>query len=134
MNIFEEAIMLLKLCPIPESIQQCIFNLLVGYGTNTASAIKTITIPDDIPIRVIVFGSLDRCRHTLYYMERTINHFYDNASHFSKEALFELHNIYLSNKRQTPYIITKTHEITEYLQVIKRKRLIQFITEESRIK
>ena len=134
MNSFEYASSLLELCPIPESIQQCIFSLLIGFGTPSTKAMKNATLPEEVPIRVVALGMLDRCRHTLYYMERTISHCYDNASHFSREALFELHKIYLSNKRPTAYTITKTQELNNRLQTMSRKRLLQFIVEESQIK
>lgn len=136
MNIFERDTYLLKLCPIPESIQQCIFNLLIGFGTPSTNAIKTtpLQLENEIPIKVVALGTLDRCRYTLYYMERTITHWYDNSNYFSKEALFGLHQIYLSNKKQTAYTTTKTQDLTNCLQTMSRRRLIQIVEEELRIK
>lgn len=136
MNILETNSILLKLCPIPTVIQDAILNILVGYGTPSANAIKSGRLLDDIelPIKVIAMGTLDRCRHTLYYMERTITHYYDNSTHFSKEALIELHQIYLTNKRTTPYTITKLQDVSNYLYKLRMDRLIQLKIEESRIK
>ena len=118
MNKFETASMILTMCPIPTSIQDIILGILIGYGTPSANAIKARLIEDEpeIPIKVVALGTLDRCRHTLYYMERTINYNYDNASYFSKEALFELHIVYLNGKRSTPYTVRKIQELTNHLQ------------------
>jgi hypothetical protein len=118
MNKFETASMLLTLCPIPTSIQDIIFGMLLSQGTPSAAAIKRDEKEEEkeIPIKVVALGTLDRCRHTLYYMEKTINHNYDNASYFSKEALFELHIVYLNGKRSTPYTTRKIQELTNHLK------------------
>lgn len=136
MNPLQLASSLLTLCPIPTAIQDIIFGILVGYGTPSTNAIKSKPSIDDneIPIRVVALGTLDRCRHTLYYMERTITHTYDNASYFSKEALFEIHTIYLKNKRTTEYTLTKMQELSNALYSLSQRRLIQIMGEESRIK
>lgn len=118
MNTFQMASTLLTMCPIPTSIQDIILGMLIGYGTPSANAIKARLIEDEpeTPIKVVALGTLDRCRHTLYYMEKTINHNYDNASYFSKEALFELHIVYLNGKRSTPYTTRKIQELTNHLK------------------
>ena len=125
---------LVELCPVPSCIQQLIFNILVGYGTPSAHAIQTA--PHSIvetPIQVQI-GTLTQCRHTLYYMEKRIIHCYDNASHFSRDALYELHIIYLTKKPQTPYIISKLRDVFQYYNTLTRNRLIQLCNEETKIR
>ena len=129
MNLYEQYANVLQLCSIPESIQQMIFYLLVGYGTSSAHNIQgelANTNKKEEPIHAIILGPLDRCRHTLYYMENTINHVYDNSNYFSREALYHAHLIYLQNKKkQTEYTITKIQELTNDLKRLTKNRLTQ---------
>ena len=125
---------LVELCPVPSCMQQLILTILLGYGTPSAHAIQTAPLIDEIPIQVVHVGTLNRCRHTLYYMEKTLTHCYNNATHFSREALFELHIIYLTNKRQTPYTISKLRDLTQYSIALSRNRLIQMCNEETKIR
>ena len=127
MNILETGSVLLKLCPIPTVIQDIIMNILIGFGTPSANAIKSRQLLDEseIPIKVVAFTSLNKCRYTLYYMERAVTHYYDEASYFSKEALFEMYSIYLKNKRTTQYTITKLQDISNHSYRLSRERLIQ---------
>jgi hypothetical protein len=131
MNPYEQSIHLLRVCPIPSSIQQIIYYLLVGFGTETANAIRTAPAISDEPIKTVAFGPLGRCRHTLYYWNYTINHYYDNASHFSRLALYELHLIYLINSPPLPYIFSRIQDITSSLRVLIKNRLMRFVVEDS---
>jgi hypothetical protein len=133
MNL-ETATKLVELCPVPSCIQQLILTILLGYGTPSAHAIQTAPLIDEIPIQVVHVGTLNRCRHTIYYMEKTITHCYDNASHFSREALYEIHIIYLTNKQQTPYTILKLRDLTQYSSTLTRNRLIQWCKQETKIR
>jgi hypothetical protein len=131
MNKFQIASALLTLCPIPTVIQNMIFGILLCEGTPTASIIKTRKSDKEsgeleIPIHVVVIGPLQRCRHSLYYMDKTINHYYDNDSYFNKEALFELHIIYLKSKRTSAYTVRKIQELTEHLDMLFKCRLVYF--------
>jgi hypothetical protein len=115
MNKFQMASMLLTLCPIPTVIQDMIVGILMYQGTPSSNAIKTRNLEEEVPIKVVALGPLDRCRHTLYYMERTVNRIYDNSSYFSREALIELHIAYLKEKRSTAYTVTKIQDLTNHL-------------------
>ena len=132
MNLYEQS-MILRMCPVPASIQQIIYYLLMGFGTETANAIRTAPAILDVPIKSVAFGPLGRCRHTLYYMNFTINHYYDNASHFSRRALYELHLIYLDRNPPLPYISSRIQDITSSLHVLNKNRLMRFVVEERRI-
>lgn len=135
MNPFETARELLELTPIPSSIQQIIFNMLIGYGTPSSKVLKTKEPDEDIPIRVVAIGPLNRCRHTMYYTWKTKTHCYDNASHYSREALYELHTVYLLNKkRQTSYVLSKLLDMAIYMEAQTETRLSQFAAEERKIK
>ena len=125
MNKFQIASMLLTLCPIPTVIQDMIFTILVCQGTPSARVIKAREEREEreIPICVVALGPLHACRYTLYYMDRTVNHYYDNDSYFNKEALFELHIIYLKSKRSTAYTVRKIQELTNHLDELFRDRL-----------
>ena len=69
MNSYEYANSLLKLCPITSCIRRLIIHILVGYGTPSTNAIKNGLVDDDQfpPIKIVVFASLDKCSHTLYF-------------------------------------------------------------------
>lgn len=119
--------MLLTLCPIPTVIQDMIVGILMCEGTPSSNAIKRKNLEEEeeeVPIKVVALGPLDRCRHTLYYMERTVNYIYDNASYFSREALIELHIAYLKEKRSTTYTVTKIQDLTNYLTSLFKRREI----------
>ena len=131
MNPYEQSIRLLRVCPIPSSIQQIIYYLLVGFGTETANAIRTAHAILDVPIKAVAFGPLGRCRHTLYFMHYTINHYYDNASHFSRLALYELHLIYLNHNPPLPYISSRIQDVSSSLRALINNRLMRFFVEES---
>ena len=124
MNKFQMASMLLTLCPIPTVIQEMIVGILVCEGTPSSNAIKGMKLEEEVPIKVVGLGPLNRCRHTLYYMERTINHIYDNASYFSREALIELHIVYLKGKRPTAYTATKIQDLTNHLKRLHSSFLV----------
>ena len=131
MNPYEQSIHLLCLCPVPSSIQEKIYYLLVGFGTETANAIRTAPAILDVPIKAVAFGPLGRCRHTLYYMNFTVNHYYDNASHFSRLALYELHLIYLDHSPPLPYISSRIQDVSSSLRALINNRLMRFFVEES---
>jgi hypothetical protein len=133
MNLYEQSMQILRACPVPPCIQQIIYYLLVGFGTETANIIRTAPAVLDVPIKIVAFGPLGRCRHTLYFMNFTINHYYDNASHFSRVALYELHLIYLDCSPHFPYISSRIQDITSSLRVLIKNRLMRFIVEERRI-
>ena len=115
--------MLLTLCPIPTVIQDMIVGILMCEGTPSSNAIKRKNLEEEeVPIKVVALGPLDRCRHTLYYMERTVNIIYDNASYFSREALIELHIAYLKEKRSTTYTVTKIQDLTNHLTALFKRR------------
>lgn len=107
MNTYKQ---LLQLCPIPECIQQLIFNILVGYGTPSANAIQSV-MPN---INVIL--KTNAC------LESSLS-----ASYFSQEAIIEIHIIYLTNKPQTHARISKVKAINNYFRKITQERLIQFL-------
>jgi hypothetical protein len=109
--------------------------MLIGYGTPstnamTANAIRNMPASEDIPIKVVIFGPHNRCRYTLYFMNKTITRYYDNATHFSLQALYELHLIYLNAQRQTEYAISKQRIIDDSLIVPTKIRLIRLMVEE----
>ena len=131
MNPYEQSIHLLCLCPVPSSIQEKIYYLLVGFGTETANAIRTAPAILDVPIKAVAFGPLGRCRHTLYYTNFTVNHYYDNASHFSRLALYELHLIYLDHSPPLPYISSRIQDVSSSLRALINNRLMRFFVEES---
>jgi hypothetical protein len=139
MNALETAHHLLGLCPIPSSIQQIIYYSLVGHGTTSANAIQTcFHEEEEIPIRVVIWGDNDdsstKCRYTVFYMEKTKNRCYDNSSHYSLIALFDLHPIYLSKKSGSQYAILKTAELARRESVLTSLRLARLQEEESKIK
>ena len=127
MNKLQTASMLLSLCPIPQVIQDMIFGILLCDGTPSSNAIKgkNLEEEEEIPIKVVALGPLNRCRHTLYYMEQTVNIIYDNASYFSREALIELHIVYLKEKRTTAYTVTKIQALTNHLNSLIKERLVK---------
>ena len=133
MNPYEQSFHFLCLCPVPSSIQEKIYYLLVGFGTETANAIRTAPAILDVPIKAVAFGPLGRCRHTLYFMHFTviINHNYDNASHFSRLALYELHLIYLNNNPPLPYISSRIRDVSSSLRALIKNRLMRFIVEDN---
>ena len=134
MNPYEQFIKLLTQSPVPLCIQQLIYYNLVGYGTPSASVIQTMIPAEDIPIKVVALGPPNKCRHSLYYMGKTITHNYDESSHFSRQALYEFHIIYLkSKKNQTEYIISRQRDMTETLQILTNVRLMR-LTIESKYK
>ena len=116
MNTFEIACKLVELCPVPACIQQLIFNILVGYGTPSANAIQKETTRS--------WGAPNEFRYTLNYIEQNYN----------REALYELHIIYLTNKRQTSYTISKIQMISRYSQAHIRSRLIRLLDEETNLR
>jgi len=131
MNPYEQFMQLLSTCPVPRCIQQLIYYHLVGYGTPSAGVIQTMTPAEDIPIKVVALGPLNTCRHSLYYMEKTITHNYDISSHFSRQALYEHHIIYLKSKKiQTEYIISRQRAMMESLQILANIRLMRLTIEE----
>ena len=137
MNSLESARSSLRNCPIPENVQDLIFSMLLSFGTPSSGALMSskLIVNDDIPIAVVILGTLDRCRHTLYYANKTISHFYDNAGYFSRRALFETHIVYLKKKKvQTPtYTTSKIAGLTYHLHLMTRNRLLKFIEEERRL-
>ena len=138
MNALETAHNLLGLCPIPSSIQQIIYYSLVGHGTPSSNAILASSRKgEEIPIRVVIWSDNDetstKCRYTVFYMEKTINCYYDNSSHYSLMALFDLHPIYLSRKTGSRYGILKTAELARRESALTSLRLARFNEEESKI-
>ena len=136
MNSIEIANKFLELLPLPRSVQLLILNLLIGYGTLSANALKTISDRDrEIPIRVVRVGGFDRCKYTAYYMDGAIVRCYDDASYNSKLSLFELYSVYLSNKKnQTPYIISQLQIMSTCLRDYTKNRLSQLMIQEELIK
>jgi hypothetical protein len=135
MNIFELSINLLELSPIPSSIQWMIIHSLIGHGTPSTNAIKKSNVhigaDNEIPIRVVALYGLNECRYTMYYMEGAIVICYKNASYHSRMALFELHTIYLLNKKkQTQYVVTKLRDISNSLKEHTKNRLEMVCSEE----
>jgi hypothetical protein len=116
MNTFEIACKLLELCPVPSCIQQLIFNILVGYGTPSANAIQKETIRS--------WGAVNEFRYILNYIEQ----------YYNQEVLYELHIIYLTNKRQTSYTISKLQILSQYSQDLTRNRLIRLLDEETKLR
>jgi hypothetical protein len=125
---------LVELCPVHPCIQQLIFIMLIGYGTPTAHAIRTAPLIGETPSHVVRTGTQNRCRHTFYYNEKTITHCYDKSSHFSRETLYELHKIYLTNKQQTLYTISRLRDLNQDSVALSRNRLIRMGNEELRLK
>ena len=107
MNTYKQ---LLELCPIPECIQQLIFNILVGYGTPSANAIQSV-----IPNINVILKTNACLRSSL------------SATYFSQEAIIEIHIIYLTNKQQTHARISKVKAMNNYLRKITQERLIRFL-------
>jgi hypothetical protein len=136
MNVFEVANKMLDLLPIPRSVQLLILNLLIGYGTPSAKALKTRSDHDaEIPIRVVRVEGYDRCKYIAYYMDGVIMRCYDYASYDSKLALFELHSVYLLNKKiQTPYIISQLELLSTCLKDYTKNRHSQLIIQEELLK
>lgn len=130
MNPYEQSMQMLSLCPIPHCIQQLIYYTLVGYGTLSANAIRIMPAMEDIPIKVVIFGPHNRCRHTLYFMKKTITRYYDDATHFSLHALYELHLIYLNTQRPTEYLNSKRQIMKDSLYVSTKIRLVRLMVEE----
>jgi len=67
-------------------------------------------------------------------MEKTITHCYDNASYFSREALYELQIVYLSAEEQSGYVIAGLNMMHFYLDVLIKNRLVKGMAEELRMK
>ena len=130
MNLYEQSIQMLSLCPIPHCIQQLIYYMLIGYGTLSANAIRIMPAMEDIPIKVVAFGPHNRCRHTLYFMKKTITRYYDDATHFSLHALYELHLVYLNTRRPTEYLNSERQIMNDSLYVSTKIRLIRLMVEE----
>jgi hypothetical protein len=109
--------------------------MLIGYGTLSANAMsanakRIMLTAQDIPIKVVVFGPLNRCRYTLYFMKKTTTRHYDDAKHFSRCALYELHLVYLNAQRQTEYVNSNRRIIDDSLLVSTNIRLIRLMVEE----
>jgi hypothetical protein len=136
MNILEQNKILLNLCPIPQIIQEMIFNILVGYGTPSANILKDPVITKDNFIKriiVISFGRVGRMiiRHSpkfLNYCELLDMH--ANSTYFSLETIYELHVVYLKNKIMTPYRIRKLQDLRIELHNNMKLRLVKTIEEE----
>ena len=135
MNAIEIANKLLDLCLIPKSIQLVILNLLIGYGTPSADAFKNRSKDAEIPIRVLAVNGFESCRYTIHFMDRMILRCYDNASHYTKIALFELHCIYLLNKkRQTQFIVSQSQLLTNCIRDYTKNRHLQLTLREDATK
>jgi len=109
--------------------------MLIGYGTLSANAMSAnakqiMLTTQDIPIKVVIFGPHNRCRYTLYFMNKTTTRYYDNSTHFSLCALYELHLIYLNAQRQTEYVNSKQRIVDESLIVSTNIRLMRLMVEE----
>jgi hypothetical protein len=119
MNILEQNKILLNLCPIPQIIQEMIFNIFVGYGTPSANILKNPVITKDNFIKRIIVISFGRLRRSTY---------------FSLETIYELHAVYLKNKIMTPYRICKLQDLRIELHNNMKLRLVKMIKEEEKIK
>jgi hypothetical protein len=127
MNPFEQYLNLLKLCPIPEIIQNQIFNLVVGFGTHSANIMRMKKDKEKPYQIVILLGPGEMCCKKLYYWDyRVVNQCYDMSSHFTREALYELHLIYLSQ-------LYNIYQSNYWLKFLMKKRLLQLMEEELRI-
>ena len=132
MNPYEESIQMLRKCPIPHCIQQLIYYLLIGYGTSHANAIQTMPAIEDVPRKIIKFGTFDssnRCDYTLCFTKKTITYNYDNSTYSSLRALYENHLIYM-NKRQHPQI----QQMENKLNVLIKNKLMCLMVEENAFK
>jgi len=136
MNTFEQNKILLSLCPIPESIQKMIFNILIGYGTPNTNILTNLEeIKNNFMKKIVVtsfgrVGCLSIChsrKELNYYQSLTIN---ENATYFTLETLYELHAIYLQSTPMTHYKLSKLHDLKQELTNIKRIRLLKMLEEE----
>ena len=135
MNPYEQSVRLLRLCPIPQSIQQLIYYILIGYGTPTTNALQTISFFENYTVRFAIFSPLNRNRLSLNAMCKKISYYYENPSHFSRYTLYELHIIYLNvnkskNNYSEEYMITRNQDMQNLLRDLTKKRLMCLIAEE----
>jgi len=141
MNIFEQAKILLSLCPIPQIIQEMIFNILVGYGTPISNILTNLEeIKKKFAKKIYVYsfgrsGCLSVChtRKTLnYYQMLTLN---ENATYFTLKTIYEIHEIYLQRTdTMRDYNRLTLFHLNQELSNITRTRLLKILKEEKKIK
>ena len=138
MNLYEQSVCLLRLCPIPQSIQQLIYYTLIGYGTPTTNALQTnalqtTTFLENYDVR---FANLNRNRLSLHAMGKKMSYYCNKPSHFSRYTLYELHYIYLNvnkNNYSEQYMITRNEDMQNLLRDLTKKRLRRLIVEEEEL-
>lgn len=135
MNLYEQSVCVLQLCPIPQSIQQLIYYTLVGYGTPASNAIQTMSGIDETLAKVAIFSPLNRNIRSLNALKK-VSYYYNKPSYFSRCALYELHRVYLSvnrDKYSDEFRITRCQDMQNLLDDLTKKKLTRLIVEKKEL-
>lgn len=136
MDPYEQSMCVLRLSPVPHSIQQLIYYMLIGHGTPTTNALQTITFFEDYTVRFAIFSPSNKNRLSLHSMCKKISYYHDNPSHFSLYTFYELHCIYLNvnkNNYSEQFMITRNEDMQNLLRNLTKKRLTRLIVEEEEL-